>query len=355
MALQCKRVRSFGPQDALKEVEKVLALSEAERPADLVFLVTCKVSANTRQQVRERCAGEMQCNFWAGTELDEKVKRYADILEEFFNAILSGQQRRGCYAEYGHILKFAIYLLIPLVVGSILILSKDDLLVHPTPTVVAILRTDTPTPTYMFTATSYPVYTPYPTYAPLPTDTPVPPTLTPMSTDMPTPAPPTTTPLPLPTATPIPAPSVDFKVITQRMFSMEENGDNPREGSCGMNHTLYIRVVDINGVPLDGIVVGIDDPAGRRIELTTGEKGPGKAEFPMYGTYVVRVLRVGDRGYISEITRWLDSKQPTIDDLWNGGYCLDRSWEECNELRELGEGYLCYGHYSYEVVFQRQW
>jgi hypothetical protein len=41
----------------------VLALPEAERPAGLVFLVTCDVSANTRQQVRERCAGEMECPF----------------------------------------------------------------------------------------------------------------------------------------------------------------------------------------------------------------------------------------------------------------------------------------------------
>jgi DNA polymerase III delta prime subunit len=83
-AFQCKRVQSFGPKDVLKEVEKVLALPEAERPVGLVFLVTCDVSANARQQARARCAGEMECHFWAGTELDKKVKRYLDILEEFF-------------------------------------------------------------------------------------------------------------------------------------------------------------------------------------------------------------------------------------------------------------------------------
>jgi hypothetical protein len=83
-AFQCKRVRRFGPRDALAEVEKVLDLSEGERPVGLVFLVTCDVSANTRQQVRERCAGEMECHFWTGTELDEKVKHHPDILQEFF-------------------------------------------------------------------------------------------------------------------------------------------------------------------------------------------------------------------------------------------------------------------------------
>jgi hypothetical protein len=83
-AFQCKRVRSFGPKAALAEVEKVLALPEAERPVGLVFLVTCDVSVNTRKKVRARCAGEMECHFWVGTELDEKVKRYPDIVEEFF-------------------------------------------------------------------------------------------------------------------------------------------------------------------------------------------------------------------------------------------------------------------------------
>jgi tetratricopeptide (TPR) repeat protein len=85
-AFQCKRARSFGPKDALAEVEKVLALPEAERPVGLVFLVTCDISANTRQQACARCAGEMKCHFWAGTELDEKVKRHPDIVEEFFEA-----------------------------------------------------------------------------------------------------------------------------------------------------------------------------------------------------------------------------------------------------------------------------
>ena len=85
-AFQCKRVQRFGPKDALAEVEKVLALPEDQHPVGLVFLVTCDVSANTRRQVRERCAGEMEGHFWAGTELDEKVKHNPDIVEEFFRA-----------------------------------------------------------------------------------------------------------------------------------------------------------------------------------------------------------------------------------------------------------------------------
>ena len=94
-AFQCKRVQRFGPRDALAEVEKVLALPEDQRPVGLVFLVTCDVSANTRQQARARCAGEMECHFWAGTELDEKVKRHPDIVEEFFQAGRGGTTVTG--------------------------------------------------------------------------------------------------------------------------------------------------------------------------------------------------------------------------------------------------------------------
>ena len=92
-AFQCKRVQRLGPQDALAEVEKVLALSQDQRPAGLTFLVTCDVSANTRQQARARCAGEMECRFWTGTELDQKVKRHPDIVKEFFHTHTSPPAR----------------------------------------------------------------------------------------------------------------------------------------------------------------------------------------------------------------------------------------------------------------------
>ena len=81
---QCKRVQYLGPKNALAEVKKVLALPEAERPVGLVFLVTCDMSKETREQARKRCAGEMECHFWAGTELDAKVRSHPDIVEHFF-------------------------------------------------------------------------------------------------------------------------------------------------------------------------------------------------------------------------------------------------------------------------------
>jgi len=84
-AFQCKRVQSLYAKQALAEVDKVLALPLAQRPAGLVFLVTCNMAAGARQGARDRCqeAG-LACYFWTGTELDLRVKRHPEIVTEFF-------------------------------------------------------------------------------------------------------------------------------------------------------------------------------------------------------------------------------------------------------------------------------
>lgn len=66
---------------------------------------------------------------------------------------------------------------------------------------------------------------------------------------------------------------MDFKVIAQRMFSMEENGGGPQGGGCGMDHTMYSSVIDINGNPVY-VALNVAWPGGER-DIVTGDKGPG--------------------------------------------------------------------------------
>ena len=84
VAFQCKRVRQFGPKSAEAEIEKIDGLSKEERPDELIFVVTCAVSARTRKKARAAWGDEQTCHFWAGNELDHKVKQHPEILEEFF-------------------------------------------------------------------------------------------------------------------------------------------------------------------------------------------------------------------------------------------------------------------------------
>ncbi len=84
VTFQCKRVRQFGPKSAKVEIEKIRTLPVSEQPDELVFLVMCAVSARTRKVAQRAWGAEAACEFWTGNELDERVKRYPEVVEEFF-------------------------------------------------------------------------------------------------------------------------------------------------------------------------------------------------------------------------------------------------------------------------------
>ncbi len=85
VVFQCKRVDRLDPGGAEKEIEKLRSLLLEGRPDDVVFVVSTAVSVTTRDRARAAWGNRGSCDFWAGAELDERVKRYADILHEFFD------------------------------------------------------------------------------------------------------------------------------------------------------------------------------------------------------------------------------------------------------------------------------
>ena len=243
---------------------------------------------------------------------------------------------------------FVGYLFLTLVVIGCKAIARPQ----PTPT-----PTKTPKPTFTATSAVTPTAvvmataTPLSTDIPLPTDTPVPAaTDTPVSTDTPVPtdtpaptAPPPPTNTPEPTAPPAPpAPEIDFKLAERRLLFCE-----------GPSHTINITVVDINGAPLDGIVLKVTDPDPNtpEEEITTGDKGPGKTEYLMWGTTWVWVTReMAGRTYTSEKAEHLDPNQPPAWDLEAIGACAGLTAEECEAKR-----HTCPMLSSYDLVFQRQW
>jgi hypothetical protein len=225
-----------------------------------------------------------------------------------------------------------------------------DALGAASPSVIAALATPTPLPTETPTPTA--TITPLPTDAP-PTDTPVPvpdqPTETPVPpTDTPapppTPGPPTNTPAPTDTPTPVP-PAVDFRLVTQRMYSLEENG------ACRGMHQIFVTVIDAAGNPLDGVAV--EDTFQAVPPHTSGEKGPGKLEYDLWKNgFALRVIKKQDGSpATSDVTAKLSSVDADIPNEWlvQGGYC--ESDADCSTRKSINQ--LCLGHYSYEVVFQR--
>jgi hypothetical protein len=205
-----------------------------------------------------------------------------------------------------------------------------------TATPVSAALTASPTST-MPTATPSPTDTP----APAPTGTPSP-TYTPLPTDTPKPAP-TPTPVPIvltPTSTLTPAPAVDFRIVKQDMRRI-------RLDKCGDPPEIEVRVLDMNGEPLDNVRLKIYWDGGE-VFKNSGWFGPGYDKATVTaGTFWVKVTGgvppFDENVYTSEVSRPLSTDQPTREDLEKAGYC--QPGEECMEC----------GLYSYEVVFQRQW
>jgi hypothetical protein len=214
---------------------------------------------------------------------------------------------------------------------------------HATPQPAAF-ATLTPTPTVTVTPT--PTSTASPTATPTLTATPSPsatPTLTPTLTSTPAPLIPSSTPTPEPS----PTPALDFRIASWRLWPLALNS-----GCAKGMHTIFITVLDAEGKPLDGIIVG---DTWNNVETSSGTKGLGKAEIDLWtNTMELTVKRNALTGelYTSESSFPFSSFMTTIpnDQMIQAGYCAndgDCDWKRAND------SYHCGGHYSWEVIFQK--
>jgi tetratricopeptide (TPR) repeat protein len=85
---QCKRYKEIGANTLRVEVDKITSLGRKDaalRPVGIVFVTNALVSARTRGAISNHCRGQgFACEFWARSELDLRVKKYKDLVEEFF-------------------------------------------------------------------------------------------------------------------------------------------------------------------------------------------------------------------------------------------------------------------------------
>jgi hypothetical protein len=86
--VQCKQVKQCGPKVLLDEIEKVQGLMADEpdlRPAGLLFIASCDVSATARDRASKRCKElSLACEIWGRTDLDACVQPHSDIAATFF-------------------------------------------------------------------------------------------------------------------------------------------------------------------------------------------------------------------------------------------------------------------------------
>jgi hypothetical protein len=147
----------------------------------------------------------------------------------------------------------------------------------------------------------------------------------------------------VPTTTPKPA--VDFVVVKKRMLTRAENG-----GRCDGNILFHAMVIDANGNPLNDIIIYMLWDGARPDQIVdnpTGLNGPGRVDmFHTAGIFRLVVVKdTSGRTYTSEVADQLITDYPPDDWKRAAGYCNV----------DPGKCENCFGHYSYEVIFQRTW
>ncbi|MCQ3975835.1 MAG: hypothetical protein DPW09_20555 [Anaerolineae bacterium] len=240
-----------------------------------------------------------------------------------------------------------------------------------TVSMIAYVSTPTPVPTETPVPTDTPPPTPTPTNTLVVEATPTPDAaalaaaateeVPPTETATPEPAAPPPTPVPVPpTDTPAPTetpkPEFDFIVTKQRLMTKDENG------GCAGNHNIYITVVDAAGTPINGVEIGdVWNNPGPKTEPKNGKEG--QAEYLLFKNgfkIFVKNDPTAGRPVTSQVTELLSSNdwEIGIPKLIEAGYCPDEG--TCSTLWNsgvfgVGNNSLCWGHYSWEVVFQRTW
>ena len=139
----------------------------------------------------------------------------------------------------------------------------------------------------------------------------------------------------------------DFCITYQAMVPIWENG------GCIGNHSIFVTVLEgpPPGRPLDGIVIG--DTFGN-VEVASGAKGPGAAEFTLWmNTMAVKVKRhIDGTEFTSEESFPFTSHDELIpaEVLAANGYC-DGRVETCRVAQQQNQ--VCRGHYSWKVTFHK--
>ena len=89
-AFQCKRVKAFSAAGGEEEIRKLRGLDTNEQPQEVVFVLPIALRAATRKAIWKAWGDEATCHFWVGNELDERAKRFPDLVEEFFQIPVEG-------------------------------------------------------------------------------------------------------------------------------------------------------------------------------------------------------------------------------------------------------------------------
>lgn len=145
-------------------------------------------------------------------------------------------------------------------------------------------------------------------------------------------------------------PDAQYQIVHFKVLGLGENNGGIRDS--GAQHHIFLTVLDGNGNGVNGAIV--ENLVGEKGTVTTGDKGPGKAEITMYWEpFKLRVASDSSGPVTSQTSNQMGLAFPHLPDLV--GKLGDENYEygACPTIDIKCEWPIQAIHFSYEIVFQK--
>jgi uncharacterized protein YraI len=145
-------------------------------------------------------------------------------------------------------------------------------------------------------------------------------------------------------------PNAQYQIVHFKVLGLEENNGGIRDSSA--QHLIFLTVLDQNGNGVDGAVVR--NLVGDKSEVTTGNKGPGKAEITMYyEPFKLAVVSDPSGPVTSQVSNQMGLIFPHLPDIVGKLGDVNYEYGACPTIDIKCQWPLSAIHFSYEITFQK--
>jgi SH3-like domain-containing protein len=145
-------------------------------------------------------------------------------------------------------------------------------------------------------------------------------------------------------------PNAQYQIVHFKVLGLDENNGGIRDSTA--QHLIFLTVLDQNGNGVDGAMVR--NLVGDKSEVTTGTKGPGKAEITMYYEPFKLTVASDPSGPVtSQVSNQMGLIFPHLPDLVGKLGDVNYEYGACPTLEIKCQWPLSAIHFSYEITFQK--
>jgi SH3-like domain-containing protein len=145
-------------------------------------------------------------------------------------------------------------------------------------------------------------------------------------------------------------PNAQYQIVHFKVLGLDENNGGIRDSSA--QHLIFLTVLDQNGNGVDGAVMR--NLVGDKSEVTTGNKGPGKAEITMYYEPFKLAVASDPSGPVtSQVSNQMGLIFPHLPDIVGKLGDVNYEYGACPTIDIKCQWPLSAIHFSYEITFQK--